>query len=137
MLILTNDEHITNLNECGLMPTKLMQYLTSEYKTLRASLHHEEVLPFSLEEHGYQMAVLQSGDESLLPFKSRNSVLPEVTPEYVELIHLSDEVSMYRACLMLDNEGFVLVYALVGGLQPMLEQWFAHHAGTLTGEGVQ
>lgn len=83
------------------------------------------------------MLVVQSEDTCVLPNGNEIVKLLDTEPEYVELVELPDGVCMYRACLMPDNECFLLIYALRGALRPELEQWFAEQSGCLAKEDFE
>lgn len=120
MHVITNREHIDKLVGIEtLLPVAYITYLTSEFDTLAAALNDDDNPFFSLASHGHRMVAVFGHD---------NLDLLETWPEYVELVELSDDVSVYRACLMPDNECFELVYALRGALEPSVEQWFAEQA---------
>lgn len=138
MHIITSHTYITNMLECRLMPATVLHYLTTEFKVLEISLHHDTEQSFSLDNHGYHMIVLEAGDRDYCIFIGSNCLsLLDTQPEYVELIQLSDGVCMYRACLMPDNECFVLVYALVGALDAAIKRWFVQQIVGITGEEFQ
>lgn len=134
MFNITNQESILSYSKKGTLPQVGLTYLVSELEELKASFHHEGEDQFSLVDHGYYMLVVQSEDTCVLPNGNEIVKLLETEPEYVELVELPDGVCMYRACLMPDNECFLLIYALRGALRPELEQWFAEQSGCLAKE---
>ncbi|WP_379156133.1 hypothetical protein [Paenibacillus sp. sgz5001063] len=138
MHTITSHEHIGKLLESDQFPAAVKGYLRTEYESLQSALHYDEEQPYSMKTHGYSMAVLESkeGNESLFD-GSHGLDLLNSTPEYVELVELPDGVCMYRACLMPDNECFLLIYALRGALRPELEQWFAEQSGCLAKEDFE
>ncbi|ASA24916.1 hypothetical protein [Paenibacillus donghaensis] len=135
MQTITSEEHIGKLLESDQYPAAVKGYLRTEYESLQTALHHDEEQPYLMEAHGYIMAVFEfkDGNESLLA-SSNGLDLLNSTPEYVELVELPDGIRMYRACLMPDNECFLLIYALRGALRPELEQWFTEQSGCLAKE---
>lgn len=140
MFTITNDRHVAILLESAALPPAFLHYVEAEYEALKEALDHGDALPnFSLEAHGHRMFVLEPGDDCrrLLIGGPDALDLLETWPEYVELVQVSDEVSVYRACLMPDNDCFVLVYALKGALEPDVERWFAEQAGCLSEEAAQ
>lgn len=138
MHIITNQKYIARLLECGLLPAATLHYLTKEFEALEAALHHDDEQSFSLDSHGYRLIMLEASDRDChLPVGPNCLSLIDIEPEYVEKIQLSDKTWLYRACLMPDNERFVLVYALVGVLEATIEQWFAQQIVGTTEEGIQ
>lgn len=137
MVNITNQDSIVSQFKKGTLSQNGMTYLLDEFKEIQESLHHDDEKPFSLVEHGYRMLFVQSEDTCILTSGNDTVNLLETEPEYVELMELPDEVCMYRACLMPDNECFLLIYALRGALRPDVEQWFAEKSGFLALEGSQ
>ncbi|MGU3565662.1 hypothetical protein [Paenibacillus sp. D51F] len=142
MLIITEIDHIIKLHHSGKLPRFGLHYLMAQYLDFAAGLNHRTPPDdFSLEEHGYQMAVLEREDSNReLPIVSpigTNLILTDSHPEYVELIELADDHSMYRICFMSDNESFLMLYAPKGGTDAVVEQWLAEQAGCPAEEGVQ
>lgn len=142
MLIITKIDHIFKLHQSGKLPRFGLHYLMAQYLDFAAGLNHS--MPpgdFSLEEHGYRMAVLERDDaDCALPIVSpigTKPILTESHPEYVELVELSDDHSMYRICYMPDNEGFLMLYAAKGSMDADVERWLAEQAGCPVEEGVQ
>ncbi|MEK3761314.1 hypothetical protein MKZ07_23160 [Paenibacillus sp. FSL P4-0338] len=138
MHTIMSHEHIGKLLESDQFPAAVKGYLRTEYESLQSALHYDEEQPYSMETHGYNMAVLESkdGNENLL-VGTRGLDLLNSTPEYVEVVELPDGVCMYRACLMPDNECFLLIYALRGALRLELEQWFAEQSECLAKEDFE
>jgi hypothetical protein len=138
MHTITSHEHIGKLFESDQFPAAVKLYLRTEYESLQTALHHDEEQPYSMETHGYSMAVLASedGNENLFVGSYVLDLLNS-TPEYVEVVELPDGVCMYRACLMPDNEFFLLIYALRGALRLELEQWFAEQSECLAKEDFE
>ncbi|OZQ67697.1 hypothetical protein CA600_08450 [Paenibacillus sp. VTT E-133280] len=134
---ITNQESILSYSKKGTLPQVGLTYLVSELEELKASLHHEGEDQFSLVDHGYYMLVVQSEDTCTLTDGDVVVNLLENEPEYVELVELPNGVYMYRACLMPDNECFLLIYALRGALRLELEQWFAEQSGCLAKEDFE
>ncbi|MUT64930.1 hypothetical protein [Paenibacillus sp. NEAU-GSW1] len=77
--------------------------------------------PFSLSEHGHELIFLQPM-ESFPDFQFDGRAL-----EYAERIIL-DDVQLFKACLMEDNEGFTFLFSVVGTQVKEIEAWFADHA---------
>ncbi|WP_342476487.1 hypothetical protein NYE24_19685 [Paenibacillus sp. FSL H7-0350] len=123
--------------EKGMLSSVIQKYLVGEFKEMQESLHHDIERPFSLIEQGYRMLFVQSEDTCTLTDGDVVVNLLENEPEYVELVELPDGVCMYRACLMPDNECFLLIYALRGALRPELEQWFAEQSECLAKEDFE
>ncbi|MGG2197551.1 hypothetical protein [Paenibacillus validus] len=123
LFTISNEVHIQNLLEgCTLQPY-FVTFLATEYAGLKQELHQEESLAFSLNEHGYCMLVLETSDNGNSAFGNLGvNDLLDSGPEYVEIVRLSDEVSVFRACFLLDNECLVMLYAVKGTLEPQLER---------------
>ncbi|WP_342476580.1 hypothetical protein NYE24_21190 [Paenibacillus sp. FSL H7-0350] len=137
MIHITNQDSIDRHIKMGTLPQVCLTYLAKEYKEIHESLHQDDDNPFSLLEQGYRMLFVQLEDSCTLTDSTVIVNLLETEPEYVELVELSDGVCMYRACLMPDNECFLLIYALRGALRLGLEQWFAEHSGCLAKEDFE
>jgi hypothetical protein len=137
LINITCQASIVSQFEKGTLSQVDLTYLVSEFKELQESLHHDNEKPFSLVEHGYCMLYVQSEDTCALSDGDVVVDLLETEPEYVELVELLDGFCMYRACLMPDNECFLLIYALKGALRPELEQWFAEQSGCFAKEGFK
>lgn len=141
LLIITKMNHIIELHQSGKLPRFGLHYLMAQYLDFAVGLHHSTPPDdFSLEEHGYRMAVLERDDSNYVlpivnPFGAR-AVLTESHPEYVELVGLSDDHSMYRICYMPDNESFLMLYAVKGSMDADVERWLAEQAGCAVEEGV-
>jgi len=134
---ITSQDSIVSQFKKGTLSQDGMTYLVEEFKEIQESLHHDDERPFSLVEHGYRILLIQSEDAYILTGGNDTVNLLESEPEYVELVELPDGVHMYRACLMPDNECFLLIYALKGALRPELEQWFAEQSGCLAKEDFE
>lgn len=137
MVNLTSQDSIVSQFKKGTLSQEGMTYLVEEFKQIQESLHHDDEKPFSLVEHGYRMLLVQSEDTCILTDGNKIVNLLETEPEYVEMVELPDEFCMYRACLMPDNECFLLIYALRGTLRADLEQWFAEKSGCLAEEDMK
>ncbi|TBL77418.1 hypothetical protein EYB31_18280 [Paenibacillus thalictri] len=142
MLIITKIDHIMKLHQSGKLPRFGLHYLMSQYLDFAAGLNHSTPPDdFSLEEHSYQMVVLERDDaDCVLPIVSlfgTKPILTESHPEYVELVELSDDHSMYRICYMPDNECFLMFYVAKGSMDADVERWLAEQAGYPVEEGVQ
>ncbi|MGG1519026.1 hypothetical protein ABE504_26685 [Paenibacillus oryzisoli] len=139
LLIITKIDHIMKLHQSGKLPRFGLHYLMAQYLDFAAGLNHSTPADdFSLEGHGYRMAVLEGNDaDCALPIVSlfgTKPILTESHPEYVELVEISDGHLMYRICYMPDNESFLMLYAVKGSLDADVERWLAEQAGE---EGVQ
>lgn len=139
MLTITKEEHLTMLDRSRALPAPFRSYLEKEFGALSEELNYERLAPFSLEDHGHRMVVLEPGDNfHRLPITGSGHLdLLDSLPEYAELTPLPDGWSMYRVCFLPDNESCLLMYILNDTLDPKLERWLAEQAGLFTGEEVQ
>ncbi|MBP1157684.1 MULTISPECIES: hypothetical protein [unclassified Paenibacillus] len=124
MIYMNSLQDITSFHP--LLPHSAIRFLEDFFEDLRGLLGQGELgEPFCLSDHGYTLILLEPM-ESLPNVQFAGISVPEAHAEYAERIVLED-VQLFKACLMDDNENFTFVISVAGTQVSELEKWFADH----------